>query len=165
MFMKKSLWDFMKESRSELMVKRLLGLPADMGMEVDISIGKEAAGVVVIPWECSRFSIYRQSISKDILIFTSVKENHVLVRGWMHANQIPARASRKGTRIRLSMTDLEPAESLQALFRLRTANGLLTGAAAQPGGSTLQHEAQPAADLGSGQFVVHPTQLNAAGSF
>src|ERR1039458_4447978 len=86
--MKKSLLDFMKESLSEIAVKRLLGLPADMGMEVDILIGKEAAGVVVIPWECSNFSIYRQSISKDILIFTSVKENHVRVRGWMRANQI-----------------------------------------------------------------------------
>ena len=47
--MKKSLLDFMKESLSEIAVKRLLGLPADMGMEVDILIGKEAAGVVVIP--------------------------------------------------------------------------------------------------------------------
>ena len=163
--MKKSLLDFMKEALSEIAVKRLLGLPADMGMEVDLSIGEEAAGVFVIPWECSKFSICRQSISNDILIFTSVEENHVRVRGWMHANQIPARASRKGTRIRLSMTDLEPAESLQALFRLRTVNAPVTGAAAPPGSSTLQHEAHPAADLGSGQFVVHPTQLNAAGSF
>src|ERR1035441_10467386 len=164
-FMKKSLLEFMKESLSEIAVKRLLGLLADMGKEVDLSIGEEAAGVFVIPWECSRFSIYRQSISKDILIFTSVKENHVLVRGWMHANQIPARVSRKGARIKLSVANLEPTESLQALFRLRTANALVTGAAAPPGSSTLQHEAQPAVDPESNPFVLRFNSLDSAGRF
>jgi hypothetical protein len=163
--MKKSLLDFMKEALSEIAVKRLLGLPADMGMEVDLSIGEEAAGVFVIPWECSKFSICRQSISKDILIFTSVKENHVWVRGWMHANQIPARASRKGTRIKLSVANLEPAESLQALFRLRTVNAPVTGAAAPPGSSTLQHEAQPAVDPESSPFVLRFNSLDSAGRF
>src|ERR1035437_2806984 len=165
MFMKKSLLDFVKESLSEIAVKRLLGLPADMGMEVNIPIGKETAGVVVIPWECSNFSIYRQSISKDILIFTSVKENHVRVRGWMRANQIPARASRKGARIKLSVANLEPAKSLHALVRLRTANPPFPGGAAPPGRSTPQHEAQPAVDPESSPFVVRFNPLDSAGHF
>jgi hypothetical protein len=163
--MKKSLLDSMKESLSEIAVKRLLGLPADMGMEVNIPIGKETAGVVVIPWECSNFSIYRQSISKDILIFTSVKENHVRVLGWMHANQIPARASRKGARIKLSVANLESAESLHALVRLRSANTPFTGGAAPPGRSTPQHEAQPAVDPESNPFVVRFNPLDSAGHF
>ena len=163
--MKKSLLDFMKESLSELMVKRLLGLPADMGMEVDISIGKEAAGVVVIPWECSKFSIYRQSISKDILIFTSVRENEVRLRGWLHASQLAAHTRRKGARIKLSVANLEPAESLHALVRLRTANTPFTGGATPPGSSTLQHEAQPAVDPESSPFVVRFNPLDFAGHF
>src|ERR1035437_11089068 len=147
--MKKSLLDFMKESLSEIAVKRLLGLPADMGMEVDIPIGKKAAGVVVIPWECSEFSIYRQSISKDILIFTSVRNNEVLLRGWMHANQIPACASRKGARIKLSVANLEPAKSLHALVRLRTAKTPFTGGGGPPRRSP-PHKQSPKTEKGRG---------------
>ena len=133
MYMKKSLLDCEKETMSELGVKKLLGLPITLGMEVDIPIGAEAASVVVIPWEYSKFSIYRQSISKDILIFTSIRKNEVLLRGWLHTNQLPAHTRRKGARIKLSITDLEPAQSLQALFRLRTVNTPVTGGVALPG--------------------------------
>ena len=113
--MEKSAKDFMDEAVSEIAVKLVLGLAIDLKIDVESSIGRETAGIIVIPVGCETFVVHAGSISADIVIFTSVHKGEVQIRGWLHTHQLIARTMRDDGRIEVPVAVLEPLEALVAL--------------------------------------------------
>ncbi len=113
----KTLQDFMNETFSEMAVKKLFRLPLKFGDQVDIRIGEESAGIIVLPPQSDIFSADGRSISTDIVIFTSVEGNRVWLRGWQRTPKLIAIEKQEDGEILGTVSELEPIESLQSRFR------------------------------------------------